>query len=92
MLTPSFSKNGPIWENLKNTSTLDSYPELSIVLRMILLKVLKALECMFDEKIGFWDQSYTSQFLIFWTFLFSDQNSVHCETELQKFSFSHFFR
>ena len=77
MLTPSFSKNGPIWENLKNTSTLNSYPALSFGMITILLKVLKSLECIIDEKSEFWNKFHTSQFLIFWTFLFSDQNSVH---------------
>ena len=76
MLTPSFSKNGPIWENLKNTSTLDSYPEMSVLLRMISLKVLKALECILMRKLDFGIKFNALQFLIFLTFLFSNQNSV----------------
>ena len=78
MLTPSFSKTLPIWENLKNIQTLTSYPGLCFWLIQVLLKVLKSLEYIFDEKIKFWNEFNTSQFLICWTFLFSDQNSVQC--------------
>ena len=76
MLTPSFSKKWPFWENIRNTQTLNDYAESCVGFKPISLTISKSLGCIFNDKIEFWTWFPTSEFLIFWTFLFSSQNSV----------------
>ena len=76
MLTPLFSKKWPFWEKIRNTQSLNGYPESCVGLKTISLTNLKSLECIIYDKIKFWNWFHTSEFLIFWTFLFSSQISV----------------